>query len=133
MNRIEYQFEALYNETRIQQQGAKADTRKPHQDFSPDESPEDAVETVPRVDEPKMFKVLILNDDYTPMDFVVMVLKRFFAKPEALAIEIMLNVHKNGAGLAGVYPLEVAEMKVLQVNQFSQNNKYPLKCTLEES
>lgn len=99
---------------------------------SPDDSPEGGVDTMTKVDEPKMYKVLILNDDYTPMDFVVMVLKRFFGKPEALAIEIMLNVHKNGAGIAGTFPLEIAEMKVMQVNQFSQNNKYPLKCTMEE-
>ena len=86
-----------------------------------------------KVKPPPMFKVVLLNDDYTPMDFVVMVLKRFFAKPEAVAIQIMLDVHKKGAGVAGVYALEVAEMKVHQANQFAQMNQYPLKCTLEES
>ena len=93
---------------------------------------EAGVQLVPKIDTPKMFKVIILNDDYTPMDFVVLVLRRFFAKTEEQATEIMLDVHKKGAGTAGVYTLEIAEMKVMQVNQFAQLNQYPLKGTLEE-
>lgn len=84
------------------------------------------------VDVPKKYKVLLLNDDYTPMEFVVLVLKRFFNKNEGQATQIMLDVHKKGAGIAGVYTLEIGEMKVMQVNQFSRLNEHPLKCTLEE-
>ena len=93
---------------------------------------ESGVQIVPKLDTPKMYKVILLNDDYTPMDFVVIVLRRFFTKTEEQATEIMLDVHKKGAGIAGVYSLEIAEMKVMQVNQFAQLNKYPLKSTLEE-
>ena len=80
-----------------------------------------------------MFAVLLLNDDYTPMDFVVLVLRRFFNKNEEEATAIMLDVHKKGSGIAGVFTLEVAEMKVMQVNQFAQMNQHPLKSTLEEA
>ncbi len=90
-----------------------------------------AVETIDRVDVPKMYKVLLLNDDFTPMDFVVLVLRRFFAKSEESATTIMLDVHKKGAGIAGVFTLEMAEMKTMQVNQFARMNQHPLKCTLE--
>lgn len=90
------------------------------------------VQLVPKVDTPKMYKVILLNDDYTPMDFVVLVLRRFFAKTEEQATEIMLDVHKKGAGVAGIFSLEIAEMKVMQVNQFAQLSQYPLKSTLEE-
>lgn len=89
------------------------------------------VDTVPRVDTPRLYKVLLLNDDFTPMDFVVLVLKRFFGKSEEAANKIMLDVHKKGAGIAGIYALESAEMKVMQVNQFARQNQHPLKCTLE--
>ncbi len=82
--------------------------------------------------EPKLYKVLLLNDDYTPMDFVTFVLKKFFSKNETEAHQIMLDVHTKGAGVAGVYSFEVAETKVVQVNQFSKNSQYPLKTTLEE-
>jgi ATP-dependent Clp protease adaptor protein ClpS len=92
-----------------------------------------SVETLPRVDTPKMFTVLLLNDDYTPMDFVILVLRRFFAKSDDEATKIMLDVHKKGSGVAGVYTLEIAEMKVMQVNQFAQMNQHPLKSTMEEA
>lgn len=90
------------------------------------------VQSAPKITTPKMFKVIILNDDYTPMDFVILVLRRFFGKTEEQATQIMLDVHKKGSGTAGVYTLEVAEMKVMQVNQFAQLNEHPLKSTLEE-
>lgn len=90
-----------------------------------------AVETIDRLDVPKMYKVILLNDDYTPMDFVVLVLRRFFGKTEEQATQIMLDVHKKGAGIAGVFTLEMAEMKTMQVNQFARMNQHPLKCTLE--
>ncbi|MNK07407.1 ATP-dependent Clp protease adapter protein ClpS [compost metagenome] len=101
-----------------------------HSFGSPDGDAE--VQLVPKIDTPKMYKVILLNDDYTPMDFVVLVLRRFFAKTEEQATEIMLDVHKKGAGVAGVFSLEIAEMKVMQVNQFAQLSQYPLKSTLEE-
>lgn len=88
----------------------------------------DEVET----EEPNLFKVLLLNDDYTPMDFVVYVLKTFFKHDDSSAQKIMLDVHKLGSGVAGVFNFEVAETKALQVNQFAKSNKYPLKCIVEE-
>lgn len=91
-----------------------------------------SVDTIERVETPKMYKVLLLNDDFTPMEFVTLVLKRFFGKAEEAATKIMLDVHKKGSGLAGVYTLEMAEMKVMQVNQFARQNQHPLKCTLEQ-
>ncbi len=93
---------------------------------------ESSVQTIPRIETPKMYKVILLNDDYTPMEFVVLVLHRFFGKTESEATKIMLDVHKKGAGVAGVFTLEVAEMKVMQVNQYAQMNEHPLKSTLEE-
>lgn len=82
--------------------------------------------------EPNLYKVIILNDDYTPMDFVVYVLKTFFKHDDRSAEKIMLDVHKQGSGVAGVYNFEVAETKALQVNQFAKSNKYPLKSIIEE-
>lgn len=88
----------------------------------------DEVET----EEPNLYKVLLLNDDYTPMDFVVYVLKTFFKHDDVAANKIMLDVHKLGSGVAGIYNFEVAETKALQVNQFAKSNKYPLKSIIEE-
>lgn len=99
--------------------------------FDSDEEGESALDTIQRVETPKLYRVLLLNDDFTPMDFVVLILRRFFGKTEEEASMIMLDVHKKGAGTAGVFSLEVAEMKVMQVNQFARTQKYPLKCTLE--
>lgn len=84
------------------------------------------------VKKPSMYKVIILNDDFTPMDFVIHVLMKYFRKTPTEATEIMLNVHHKGAGLCGVYPFEVAETKVHQVNSYSKLNKHPLKCVLEK-
>ena len=83
--------------------------------------------------EPKQYKVLLHNDDYTPMEFVTFVLKKFFSKNETEATRIMLDVHEKGIGLAGVYSHEVAETKVIQVNQFSKSNQHPLKTSYEEA
>lgn len=83
-------------------------------------------------EKPKLYKVLMHNDDYTPMDFVIFVLRNFFNKQEADAHKIMLDVHNKGVGLAGIYSFEVAETKVTQVNQFSKNNQHPLKTSFEE-
>ncbi|MCB0407157.1 MAG: ATP-dependent Clp protease adapter ClpS [Bdellovibrionales bacterium] len=86
----------------------------------------------PKLKKPSMYKVLLLNDDYTPMDFVILILKRFFRKSEEEAAKIMLQVHQQGAGIAGVYTHEIAETKVYTVNEFSKANKHPLKCVMDE-
>ncbi len=80
---------------------------------------------------PPMYKVILLNDDYTPMDFVVMVLEQIFRRSHTEAMNIMLEVHQKGAGLAGVYTRDVAETKVDQVVEYARINDYPLQCALE--
>lgn len=82
---------------------------------------------------PSMYRVLLLNDDFTPMDFVIQVLQQFFNKSVTEATQIMLEVHTKGAGLAGVYSHEIAETKVFQVNQYAQRNRHPLKSTMEQA
>ncbi len=86
----------------------------------------------PKTKKPSMYKVLLLNDDYTPMDFVVFVLQHFFNKPVAEATRIMLNVHRKGVGVCGVYTYEVAETKVAQVTNFARQHEHPLRCTMEK-
>lgn len=81
---------------------------------------------------PKFYKVLILNDDFTPRDYVVHILQKFFQKAEPEATRLMLEVHHKGMGVAGVYSLEIAETKSYQVNEYSRQNQYPLKCTIEK-
>ena len=90
------------------------------------------VVTKPKTKKPSMYKVLLLNDDYTPMEFVVMVLMRFFGMNEQNATTIMLHVHQRGLGVCGVYPYEVAETKVNQVVDFARRNEHPLQCTMEK-
>lgn len=93
-----------------------------------------AVETSkPKLKRPPMFKVLLLNDDYTPMEFVVLVLESFFKMDHEKATQIMLNVHTRGVGVCGVYTKDVAETKVAQVNEFSRSHQHPLLCALEEA
>ncbi len=81
---------------------------------------------------PPKYKVILLNDDYTPMDFVVMVLEQIFHLPHEAALQVMLQVHQKGAGLAGVYTRDVAETKVDLVTEYARINEYPLSCTLEQ-
>ncbi|HUY26100.1 MAG TPA: ATP-dependent Clp protease adapter ClpS [Candidatus Binataceae bacterium] len=81
---------------------------------------------------PPLYKVILLNDDYTPMEFVVEVLKAVFHRPHAEATRIMLHVHQNGMGVAGVYPFEVAETKVRTVEELARQAEYPLKCVMEK-
>ena len=81
---------------------------------------------------PSMYKVLLLNDDYTPMEFVVHVLERLFHKSTEEATRIMLHVHRSGVGVCGVYTYEVAESKVVQVVDLARNNEHPLQCTMEK-
>ena len=88
--------------------------------------------TRPKTKKPSMYKVLMLNDDYTPMDFVVHVLLSYFQKTEDEAVQIMLNVHQKGTGICGVYSFEVAETKVMQVMDDARRNEHPLQCTLEK-
>src|SRR5512137_1256540 len=83
--------------------------------------------------EPKMFRVILHNDHYTTMDFVVEVLMKVFHMPAARAVQVMLDVHKKGAGMCGVYTLDIAVTKVGQVHQMARAREYPLKCSYEEA
>lgn len=88
-------------------------------------------EAKPKLKKPPMYKVIILNDDYTPMDFVVHVLETFFGMDYGKAHHIMLNVHKTGKGVCGLFARDIAETKVAQVNEYSRHNEHPLTATLE--
>ena len=88
--------------------------------------------TKPRVKRPNMYRVLLLNDDYTPMEFVVHVLERFFSKDREAATRIMLHVHHHGIGECGVFTYEVAETKVTQVMDFARKHQHPLQCVMEK-
>jgi ATP-dependent Clp protease adaptor protein ClpS len=90
------------------------------------------VKARPKTKKPSMYRVLLLNDDYTPMEFVVHVLERFFNKSREGATEIMLHVHHRGVGVCGVYTYEVAETKVSQVIDFARRHQHPLQCTMEK-
>ena len=91
-----------------------------------------ATKTRTRTQRPPMYKVMLLNDDFTPMEFVVHVLERFFGLSHAHAFEIMLTVHKKGLAVVGVFSYEVAETKVAQVMDFARRHQHPLQCTLEK-
>ncbi len=88
--------------------------------------------TLTRTKKPSLYRVLLLNDDYTPMEFVVYVLERFFNKTREEATTIMLHVHQNGVGMCGVYTYEVAETKVAQVLDLARRSEHPLQCTMEK-
>jgi len=90
-----------------------------------------ATRAKPKPKKPSMYRVLLLNDDYTPMEFVVLVLEHFFNKSREEATRIMLHVHNHGVGVCGVYPLEVAETKVTQVMDLARQQQHPLQCTKE--
>ena len=96
-----------------------------------DEAP--VAEAEEKVEEPPLFKVLLHNDDYTTMDFVVHVLESIFNMPEDLAFQVMLNVHVKGIGIAGVYTFEIAEMKVAKTMALAQEHEFPLLCTMERN
>jgi ATP-dependent Clp protease adaptor protein ClpS len=108
--------------------------KQPPEDGNNDENPTSgvAVQTRTKTKRPSMYKVLMLNDDYTPMEFVVHVLERFFSKTREEATQVMLHVHRRGVGVCGVYTYEVAETKVNQVTEFARRNQHPLRCTLEK-
>jgi ATP-dependent Clp protease adaptor protein ClpS len=103
-----------------------------NQDKDLDESLDTGVIDKAEIKEPSFYKVLLLNDDFTPMDFVTHVLQKFFNKGPEEAKKIMLDVHQAGKGVAGVFSFEVAETKVFLTNNLAKQNKYPLKCTMEK-
>lgn len=86
-----------------------------------------------RVKPPPLYKVILLNDDYTPMEFVVEILQKFFAMDREQATRIMLKVHTEGMGICGVFPRDIAHTKVEQVIRYSRSHQHPLQCTMEES
>jgi ATP-dependent Clp protease adaptor protein ClpS len=102
----------------------EADTLAPHGNVD--------TKTKPATKKPAMYKVLLLNDDYTPMDFVVQILEVFFNKVHEEAMRIMLQVHKTGVGVCGVYTFEIAETKVAQVLAAAKQAQHPLQCTMEK-
>ncbi len=91
-----------------------------------------SVKTKPKTKQPSLYKVLMLNDDYTPMEFVVLVLEKFFGKNRSEATRIMLHVHQRGVGMCGVFTYEVAESKVSSVVDYARRHQHPLQCTLEK-
>lgn len=105
---------------------------EPDQPGNPDGDTDVVTKTRPKTQRPPLYKVLLLNDDYTPMEFVVLVLERFFGITHAQAVEIMLTVHKKGVAVVGVFSHEVAETKVAQVMDFARRNQHPLQCTMEK-
>ncbi len=88
-------------------------------------------EVLPKLKKPPLYRVVLLNDDYTPMEFVVEVLEKFFALDRELAVRVMLKVHTEGKGVCGVFTREVAETKAAQVNQYARDNEHPLLCDTE--
>ena len=87
--------------------------------------------TKEKIEKPKLFKVILLNDDYTPMEYVVKLLKMVFSRNEEDAVNIMLMVHKKGSGVCGIYTKEIAETKVFTVQKMAKNDQHPLKCIME--
>lgn len=99
---------------------------------SPDEEAGVLLKTRPKTKKPDMYKVLLLNDDYTPMEFVVHILENFFNKNKQEATDIMLHVHRRGVGVCGIFTYEVAETKVAQVMDYARQSEQPLQCTMEK-
>jgi len=111
----------------------------PYKDVMPDPQPHRpdsgvvVEESQPEVKQPPLYQVVLLNDDFTPMEFVVDVLERFFSLDRQAATRIMLEVHTKGKGICGVFTYEIAETKVAQVTTYARDNQHPLMCTLEEA
>ena len=103
---------------------------------NPDDFDDLAADTLlkpkPKSKKPNMYKVILLNDDYTPMDFVIHILEKFFSKNRAESTEIMLHVHRRGIGICGVFTFEIAETKVAQVMDYARKHEQPLQCTMEK-
>lgn len=106
-------------------------TAGPNAPTGDDNDSDVVVDVKPKTKRPPLYKVLLLNDDFTPMEFVVHVLERFFGMTHAQAFEIMLTVHKKGVAVVGVFSHEIAETKVGQVMDFAQRHQHPLQCTME--
>lgn len=102
-------------------------------DQVPDRGTEVITRTKPKTQKPSLYRVLLLNDDYTPMEFVIHVLERFFQKDREAATRIMLHVHNHGVGECGVFTYEVAETKVTQVMDFARQHQHPLQCVMEKN
>jgi len=123
---------------RLRQASMKQSLRIINQDEDPfdDDNDHDSglmvQEARPKVAEPKRYKVILVNDDFTPMEFVVHILTVFFNLNEEKATRVMLAVHTKGKGVCGVFAKDVAETKVVQVNEFARENQHPLLCTMEE-
>jgi len=103
-------------------------------DFDPREDNDNGLalqEAKPQLKRPPLYKVILLNDDFTPMDFVIEVLMDFFAMPEELATQVMLQIHTQGVGVCGTYTKDVAETKVIIVNEYSREHQHPLLCSME--
>jgi len=105
-------------------------SKKTDQEFHEDLAVEEAR---PQLKRPPLYKVVLLNDDYTPMDFVIHILESFFGMGREQATQVMLEVHTRGVGVCGVFTRDVAETKVAQVNDSSRENQHPLKCTMEKA
>jgi ATP-dependent Clp protease adaptor protein ClpS len=90
-------------------------------------------EAKPRLQAPPLYKVIMINDDFTPMEFVVQVLQLFFHQTREQAVQIMLQIHQTGRGVAGIYPAEIAETKVAQVNAYARKNQHPLLTVMEKA
>jgi ATP-dependent Clp protease adaptor protein ClpS len=113
--------------------GLNFDTRLSGDDSLPDNSGDIAVQHAdPELKRPSLFQVVLMNDDFTPMEFVVYVLEQFFAMNREKATQVMLNVHTKGKGICGVYTKDIAETKAALVNDFSRENQHPLLCEVEE-
>lgn len=101
--------------------------------FADDDNGLDVQEAKPALKKPPLYKVILLNDDFTPMDFVIEVLMDFFGMPEDKATQVMLQIHTQGVGVCGVYTRDVAETKVMIVNDYSREHQHPLLCSMEEA
>lgn len=101
--------------------------------FEDHENDLDVQEAKPKLKRPPLYKVILLNDDFTPMDFVIEVLMDFFGMPEDKATQVMLHIHTRGVGVCGVYTKDVAETKVMIVNEYSREHQHPLLCSMEEA
>ena len=109
-----------------------ADGRNPYDDRGGQSGTSVITRTKTKVKKPSLYRVLLLNDDFTPMEFVVMVLERFFSLDGDAATRVMLHVHQHGVGECGVYTYEVAETKVTQVMDYARKNQHPLQCVMEK-
>ncbi len=108
------------------------DDHKGDHEYGEDHGTSVITERKSEVRKPSLYKILLHNDDYTPMEFVVMVLENYFHKDKTAATEIMLAVHHKGVGTCGIFPFEIAETKVMQVMECARENEHPLQCTMEK-